>query len=200
MAHAERFDHQVNVFHDLEQPDAARQWMVRARALEEENARLRLEQVSADHAFASLLAAGAVKSTPFRHESKWRLDLGGVAVDVHIYSAKKMKKAAVLFHVTNQGLRDPWSLSEVQLSAVVGGGRSPEEPVRTGEKKAFALRTSREEIMPGESGWIAVVTDKRAFDSKEGPVSLVLELFRHDGLQQAVVYLDPQILTGERSR
>lgn len=102
-------------------------------------------------------------------------------------------RSAVLFHVTNSQLDVPWRLKKVQLSAMVSR-QSAEEPVRTGEKKEFALRTSRDEIQPGESGYIAVVADKSAFISKDGPVHLVLELFRHDGLQQAVVLLDHRIV------
>lgn len=192
-----RFDHQVSVFLDLETPEAARRRLAdahgRERTLEEENERLRKEQASTSHAYASLLASGEVKNTPFRRESKWRVDLGGAVVDIYIYSARKTQKAAVLFHVTNSQLDVPWRLKEVQLSAMLSR-QSYEEPVRTGEKKEFALRTSRDEIPPGESGSIAVVADKSAFTSKDGPVHLVLELFRHDGLQQAVVLLDHRIV------
>lgn len=124
---------------------------------------------------------------------------GGAVVDIHIYSARKIQKATVLFHVTNRGLDVPWRLKEVQLSTMLSR-QSQEEPVRTGERKAFALRTSRDEIPPGESGYIAVVTDKSAFTSKDGPVHLVLEMFRHDGLQQAVVYLDHRIVAEQGAR
>jgi hypothetical protein len=196
--HNKRVDQQVNVFLKPESPEALRaqhedtiRWM---RKYKEENERLRKEQNSTDHAYASLLAGGAAKDTPFHRESKWRVELGGAVVDIYIYSARKLKKAAVLFHVTNRDLDVPWSLKEVQLSAMLNR-QSHEEPVRTGEKKAFALRTNRDEIPPGESGSVAVVADKSAFaSSKEGPVHLVLELFRHDGLQQAVVLLDHRIV------
>ncbi|WNG61950.1 DUF2381 family protein [Archangium gephyra] len=192
-----RFDHQVRVFLDLGNPEAARRRLadayVRERTLEEENGRLRREQASTSHAYASLIASGEAKNTPFHRESKWRVNLGGAVVDIYIYSARNIQKAAVLFHVTNSQLDVPWRLKEVQLSAMLSR-QSAEEPVRTGEKKEFALRTSRDEIQPGESGYIAVVADKSAFISKDGPVHLVLELFRHDGLQQAVVLLDHRIV------
>jgi hypothetical protein len=144
-----RVDHQVNVFLDLETPEAARRRLadayVRERTLEEENERLRKEQASTNHAYASLLAGGEAKHTPSHRESKWRVDLGGAVVDIYIYSARKMQKAAVLFHVTNRELDVPWTLKEVQ----------------------------------------------------DGPVHLVLELFRHDGLQQAVVLLDHRIVADQ---
>ncbi|MFL5359114.1 DUF2381 family protein [Archangium sp.] len=198
-----RFDHQVNVFLDLESPDAARRRLadayVRERTLEAENERLRKEQASTSHAYAALLASGEVNNTPFRRESKWRVDLGGAVVDIYIYSARKVQKAAVLFHVTNNQLDVPWKLKEVQLSAMLSR-QSFDEPVRTGEKKEFALRMSRDEIQRGESGYIAVVADKSAFISKDGPVHLVLELFRQDGLQQAVVLLDHRIVEEKGTR
>ena len=192
-----RFDHQVNVFLDLESSEATRRRLADAyskqRELEKENVRLRKEQASSNHAYASLLASGETKNTPFRRESKWRVELGGAVVDIHIYSARKIERAAVLFHVTNLKLDVPWKLKEVQLSAMLSR-QSHEEPIRTGEKKEFALRTSRDEIQRGESGYVVVVTDKSAFTSSDGPVHLVLELFRHDGLQQAVVLLDHRIV------
>jgi hypothetical protein len=91
------------------------------------------------------------------------------------------------------GLDVPWKLKEVQLSAMLSR-QSFDEPVRTGEKKEFALRMSRDEIQRGESGYIAVVADKSAFTSRDGPIHLALELFRQDGLQQAVVLLDHRIV------
>lgn len=192
-----RFDHQVDVFLDLETPEAIRRRLadayIRERTLEEENERLREEQASTNHAYASLLAGGESKNTPFRRESKWRVELGGAVVDIYIYSARKMQRAAVLFHVTNRELDVPWKLKEVQLSAMLSR-QSHEEPVRTGERKEFALRASHDEIRRGESGYVAVVADKSAFTSEDGPVHLVLELFRHDGLQQAVVLLDHRIV------
>ncbi len=202
-AHEGRFDHQVNVFPDLKTPEAARRRLAdayqREQILKKENERLLKEQASTDHAYASLLARGEAKNTPFHRESKWRVALGGAVVDIYIYSARKTQKAAVLFHVLNSDLDVPWKLKEVQLSAMLSR-QSHEEPARTGEKKAFALRTNRDEIPPGESGFVAVVADKSAFASKDGPVHLVLELFRHDGLQQAVVYLDHRIVAEQGAR
>jgi hypothetical protein len=191
------FDHQVNVFPDPDTPETIRSRLADAHKreliLKKENERFRKEEISTDHAYASLLAGDEVQNTPFRRENKWRVDLGGAVVDVYIYAARKMKKAAVLFHVTNRELDVPWKLKEVQLSAMLSR-QSHEEPVRKGEKKEFALRMSRDEIQRGESGYVAVVADGKAFTSKDGPVHLVLELFRHDGLQQAVILLDYRII------
>jgi uncharacterized protein (TIGR02268 family) len=122
--HDTRVDQQVNVFMNPESPDALRarheHALRRMRKYEEENERLRKEQTSVDHAFASLLVInGSGKSTPFRRESLWRHELGGASVDVQIYSARKLGKAAVLFQVKNSGLKVPWSVKEVQLSAML---------------------------------------------------------------------------------
>ena len=198
-----RFDHQVNVFPDPEIPEALRNRLADAHkkedALEKENERFRREENSISHAYASLLASGEVKNTPFHRESKWQVELGGAVVDIYIYSARKMKKAAVLFHVNNRELPVPWRLKEVQLSAILDR-QSDEEPLRTGEKKEFALRTKVDALKRGESGNIAVVVDENAFRSKDGPVHLVLELFRQDGLQQAVVLLDYRIVEDKEAR
>ncbi len=195
--HKRLVDQQVNVFLKPDSPEALRaryehasHWM---KKYQEENERLRTEATSVDHAFAALLASGSVASTPFAQKSKWRIDLGGVVMNVYIYSSKPLAKAAVLFHVNNRELDEPWKLKEVQLSTL-RKVQTHETPLETGEKRAFALRQNRDEIPPGESGMIAVVADKSAVDSQEGPVQLTLELFRQDGLQQALVYLDPRLV------
>jgi hypothetical protein len=51
----------------------------------------------------------------------------------------------------------------------------------------------RDEIPPGASGRVAVVVDKSAFISKNRPADLVLELFRHDGLLNALLVLDHRL-------
>ncbi len=61
------------------------------------------------------------------------------------------------------------------------------------DARAFALRTDRDEIAPGASGRVAIVVDKSAFSSENGPVDLALELFRHDGLLNALVVLDHRL-------
>jgi len=45
-------------------------------------------------------------------------------------------------------------------------------------------------IPPGQTGYIAVVTDKSAFDSLQGRSKLTLGIFRHDGMLAAHVTLD----------
>jgi hypothetical protein len=52
----------------------------------------------------------------------------------------------------------------------------------------------RTELAPGQSGRIAVVADQSAFESKEGLVDLVLEIFREDGNLQVMVNLDHRLI------
>ena len=52
----------------------------------------------------------------------------------------------------------------------------------------------RAEIIPGQSGTIAVVMDQSAFESKAGLRDLALEIFRQDGLRQVLVNVDHRIV------
>jgi uncharacterized protein (TIGR02268 family) len=176
-----RFDHQVNVFLDPETPEAIRKRLAdsraRERALEKENERLRKEGASVDHAFATLLANGVVKQTPFVQDHKGLIKEDNVEMIVRVFSGKS--KAAAVFEITNKSNDKPWSLTGARLSVVPSGLPRP-----------FALSMERDEIAPGTSGTVAIVADRSAFESEGGPVSLILELFRHDGLQEGVVLLD----------
>jgi uncharacterized protein (TIGR02268 family) len=178
-------DQQVNVFPDRKTSKAVHaalsDALARERALKEENDRYRKEETSPDHALASLLVSDSTKQTPFIERKKWVLRDGKVEVVVRIYSGKA--KAAVVFHVTNQESERQWGLMEARLSTT-----------STGEARPFALRMDRSSIAPGSSGRFAVVADKSAFKSDGGLTNLVLELFRHDGLQQGYVLLDHRLV------
>ena len=53
----------------------------------------------------------------------------------------------------------------------------------------------RPSIVPGQTGRIAVVVDKSAFETKEGQlVDLALQIFRDDGLLQVAVALDHTLI------
>lgn len=185
-----QFDHQVNVFPDDETKGALQSRLAhtqaRERILQEENERFRNEETSIDHALAALLANDALKMTPFRpivvHLAK---DPHGVEFLITVLASKKNNKVAVIFNVKNNSPIDSWSLLEARLTTEGNGERRP-----------FALRTSRNDWGPGgESGQVAVVLDGSAFDSRNGPDRLVLELFRKgDGLRQAWIFLDRQLL------
>jgi uncharacterized protein (TIGR02268 family) len=173
-------DQQVNVFRDREAPRAVLASLYdalgRERVLREEVERLRGED-SVDHALASLLLKGAVELTPFRRGRAWSLKGDGVDMAVKTFSSKD--KVAAVFRITNQDSDEPWKLQEARLL-------NP----HTGQSRPFALRMERNAIAPGDSGGIAVVADKSAFELKDATHQLVLQLFRSDGLQQAYVVLE----------
>lgn len=181
-----RVDQQVNVFESREGYDAVLSSLYRAlddaRGLREENERYRKEENSIDHAYATLLANGAVKAAPFRLEKTITLKDGDTHMVIKLFSGKG--KAAVLVNLTNTYSDEPWTLGETRLSTDLTS--------RTG--RPFALRMNPSEIIPGASGSLAVVADKSAFVSQEGLVDLTLEIFRGDGLQQVAILLDRRLI------
>lgn len=188
MAREGQADQQVNVFADRKGPEAVLASLYdslgRERVLREENERYRKAENSVDHALATLLVMGSAEKTPFQRRQTWLLHGDGVEIRVAIFTSKVKDKVAVVFGVKNTDLDEPWSLKEARLWSEAGG-----------DSKPFALRTSRESWGPGgEHGQIAVVMDAHAFDSKNGPERLVLEIFRGDGLREAYVLLDQQLL------
>ncbi|RKH14221.1 DUF2381 family protein [Corallococcus praedator] len=174
-------DQQVNVFRDSESPGAVRSRLsdsrVRERQLREENERFRQEETSVDHALAALLTQSAVKMTPFRVLRAWTFscDIGTVEIRGYIHPTK----TAVVFQITNQTAKTSWRMKEARFSVA-----------STGKAWPFALRMNQTEIVPGSSGTIAVVADLSTFDFKKGSEKLVLELFRHDGLREAMVVVE----------
>jgi hypothetical protein len=63
-------------------------------------------------------------------------------------------------------------------------------PILFGEARPFALQKDWDELAPGASGTLAIVVDRSAFTSQEGPCNLTVELYRHDGLLVGHVVLD----------
>lgn len=177
-------DQQVNVFRNRESYNAVLSSLYdslgRERVLRDENERFRKEETSADHALAALLASGAVKQTPFRGKRSWSFTEDDVDMNITVYSGKS--KAAVVFTIKNHDPEQPWSLKEARLTTTPGGD------IRT-----VAIRSSLPSIPPGRSGQIAFVADQSAFTNAGHPTNLVLELFRHDGLRQALVVLDHRL-------
>jgi len=189
-ARNEQFDHQVNVFPDNETKGALQSRLeytqYRERILKEENERFREEASSIDHALAALLVRDAVKMTPFRqHYIALVKNPKGAELQVIALTSRKPDKVAVVINLKNNSPSDSWSLMEARL---VADGR--------GEQRPFALRATQEIWGPGgESGQIAVVFDASAFDLKDGPDRLVLELFRQgSGVREAWVFLDRHML------
>ncbi|RKH19377.1 DUF2381 family protein [Corallococcus sp. CA047B] len=176
-------DQQVNVFEDRQRYEAMYSTLMdslkQQRVLKEENALLRQEERSPDHALAALLANGDIKHTPFELGQSWQLKNEEATVRVEVLKSKRIPKVAVVFTLTNHDAKKPWSLMEAKLSTRSGGKSRP-----------FALRMQQDEIVPGATGRIAVVADESVFQSPQGLEQLALELFRADGLSQAYLVLE----------
>jgi hypothetical protein len=188
----ERPDQQVNVYLDPETRDALRAQLKdtrrRERLLEEANRR-HWEEDTEDHALARLLKRGALWLTPLKARQRWVFKKEGVNIEATLLTGKA--KAAVLFQVTNRDPSKPWSLAEARLLTTRPGEKPP---VLFGESKPFALQKDWDELAPGASGYLAVVVDKSAFTSREGPCDLTVELYRHDGLLVGHVLLDRRMV------
>lgn len=179
-------DQQVNVFKNRESYNAVLSSLYdslkRERKLREENERLKKEENSADHAFATLLANGQAKKTPFRREQTVVLKNADMGIMVELFSGPG--KAAAVVHLTNTYSEEPWRFRDARLTSDLTSYTS----------RPFALRMDRAEIIQGQSGRIAVVADQSAFASEEGLVDLALEIFREDGLQQVIVKMAPTLI------
>ncbi|MFL5348973.1 MAG: DUF2381 family protein [Hyalangium sp.] len=179
-------DHQVNVFKDREGYNAVlsslNDSLKRERELREENERLKQEETSVDHALATLLAKGQEKKTPFHSDKVAFLKDSDMDIVVETFSGPG--KAAVVVRLKNIFSDEPWRFRDARLIADLHSSNS----------LPFALRMDRAEIVPGQSGTIAVVMDQSAFESKEGLRDLALEIFRQDGLRQVVVNVDHRLV------
>jgi uncharacterized protein (TIGR02268 family) len=179
-------DHQVNIFKDREGYNAVlsslHASLKRERKLSEENERFKKEENSVDHAYATLLVNGQTKKTPFHSEDVALLKDGDMEIEVETFSGPG--KAAVVIRLKNTYSDDPWRFRDARLIA----------DLTSFDSLPFALRMDRAEIVPGQSGVIAVVMDQSAFESKEGLRDLALEIFRQDGLRQVVVNVDHRLV------
>jgi len=173
-------DHQVNVFKAPDSYGAVlsslNDSLKREQELREKVERYEQEN-SVDHALAALLAKDATQQTPFRERRKWLVEEGDVQFLVRLFSGKG--KAAVVFKITNRE-DQPWKMKMARLYTASGW-----------KDKPFALRTDREQISPGTTGYVAVVADKSAFQDGAELKSLLLEIYRDDGYRQLFVVLDP---------
>ncbi|HYO74049.1 MAG TPA: DUF2381 family protein [Archangium sp.] len=185
-------DQQVDVFLDPETRDALRAQLedtrTRERVLEEANRR-HWQEDTEDHALARLLSRGSVHLTPFKKRRQWVLKTEEVHIKATLLTGKA--KAAVLFQVTNGDPSKPWSLAEARLLTTRPGEKAP---ILFGEMKPFALQKDWDELAPGTSGVFAIVVDKSAFSSQEGPCDLTVEIYRHDGLLAGHIPLDRRLL------
>jgi uncharacterized protein (TIGR02268 family) len=178
-------DQQVNVFKDEERYEAVLSALnstrQEARALREENERLRKEETSEDHALASLLAAGAVSQTPFTFVDAISGEDEDTKTEISLFRGKG--KAAAVFKVKNLQARKPWSVQRIRVTTSA-----------TGIERAAAFRANAPLFAPGTSGVFAVVLDSSAFMDAGQVSSLFLEVYRHDGLRTAYVTLDRSLL------
>jgi len=184
-------DHQVNVFKDPESYDAVLSSLYdslkRERTLREENERLKKEETSIDHALATLLLNGAVKKTPFRREKFWRATHEDMDIVVEIFSGPG--KAAAVVTLTNTYYDGPWTFDGAYLTR--DSTHQADRP--------FALRIDRAAIVPGQTGKIAVVADKNAFELEDGQLAnLALQIFRGEGLLQVAVRMDHTLIRKEK--
>jgi uncharacterized protein (TIGR02268 family) len=176
-------DHQVNVFKDPESYNAVLSSLYDSlkneRELREENERFKKEENSVDHALATLLVNGEVKKTPFRRKRFFRSANEDMDMRVEVFSGPG--KAAVVIHLTNTYYGGQWNFDGAYLT----------RDFTSFTARPFALRMDRTGIAPGQSGKLAVVVDKSAFETKGGElVDLALQIFRGDGILQVSVPLD----------
>ncbi|NOK08322.1 DUF2381 family protein [Corallococcus exercitus] len=175
-------DQQVDVFKNRESYAAMHSALMDALkkndALTEENERYRQQENSIDHAYATLLANGEVKKTPFRFVAASRPKDSDMEMVVKVFSGPG--KAAALVTLTNTGYGDTWEFADAYLT----------RDMASYTKRPFALRMTRATIVPGQSGTIAVVADKSAFEHEGQLVDLALQIFRSDGNLQVLVRMD----------
>ncbi|QRK09903.1 DUF2381 family protein [Archangium violaceum] len=180
-------DHQVNVFKDPDSYNAVLSSLYdslkRERELSEENERFKKEENSIDHAYATLLANGQVKKTPFRRKRYWRSKNEDMDMKVELFEGPG--KAAVVIHLKNTYYGGPWKFDGAYLT----------RDFTSYTARPFALRMDRPEIVPGQSGKISVVVDKSAFQTDGGQLAdLALQIFRGDGLLQVAVTMDHTLI------
>jgi uncharacterized protein (TIGR02268 family) len=185
-------DQQVNVFKNRETYDAMFSTLMDAlkekqallkekQALEEQVESIHKEETSADHALAALLASGGVAQTPFKIASIVEGKDDETEIKATVFRGKG--KAAVVFDVKNLAPDHDWSLKTARLHSM-----------SSGKESAVAVRSTSPSVAPGRSGVVVVVADKSAFIENGKLTSVLLELYRYDGLRQAFVQLDPDLV------
>jgi hypothetical protein len=144
-------DYQVNVFKDHDSYNAVLSSLYdslnRERALREENERFKKEENSVDHAYATLLANGQVKKTPFCRVRFWRSKNEDMHTRVEVFEGPG--KAAVVIHLKNTYYGESWKFDGAYLT----------RDFTSYTARPFALRMDRnEQSWKGshESGSVAV--------------------------------------------
>jgi hypothetical protein len=176
-------DHQGNVFKDPDSFNAVLSSLYsslkRERKLNAENERFKKEENSVDHAYATLLANGEGGKTPFTRRKLYHPKNEDMDMVVELFSGPG--KAAVVVTLKNTYYGGPWEFDGAYLT----------RDFTSSTARPFALRMDRSSIVPGQTGRIAVVVDKSAFETEGGQLTdLALQIFRGDGLLQVAVTLD----------
>jgi len=150
----------------------------RERALSEENARIKRDDRSVDHALAILLANGEAKKAGFWPAETKVLKDGDMNIQVDVF--KGPGKAATLVTMTKGRGGTPWRLGETRVSV----------DLTSMTARPFSMSSDRDEIGAGETGRIAVVADGKSFESAKDLVDLTVQIFSDDGDQKLMVTLD----------
>jgi hypothetical protein len=180
-------DHQINVFKDPDSYHAVlsslNDALQRESDLREENERIKSEETSVDHAYATLLSSGEWKRTPFRRETVIRPKNATMDVVVELFSGPG--KAAAVVTLSNTRSGKPWEFDRAYLTHDLTHHTS----------RSFALRMDRSTLVPGQTGRIAVVADQSAFETETGElVDLALQIFGSDGLLQVLVTMERTLI------
>ncbi|NPC73368.1 DUF2381 family protein [Corallococcus exiguus] len=178
-------DQQLNVYKDRDGYEAMASALLDSekenKTLRAENERFRKEESSEDHALAALLTAESEAQTPFKGVEHFSGADDDAELEGTVYRGKG--KAAVVFKVKNLHAVRSWSMKSVRLVGVADA-----------RERSIAVRSSAAVFEPGTSGVIGLVVDGSAFLDGETLTTLRLELYRQDGLLQAIVQLDPALL------
>jgi hypothetical protein len=183
-------DHQVNVFKNPDSYNAVLSELYdtlkKERALNEENQRFKKEENSVDHAYATLLANGDATKTPFVRRKVFRPKNEDMDMVVELFSGPGKAAAVVTLKNTYYGdSGEPWKFDGAYVT----------RDYTSFTTRPFALRMERSTIVPGQSGKIAVVVDKSAFETRDGNLTdLALQIFRGDGLLQVAVVLEASLI------
>jgi len=119
--------------------------------------------------------------TPFKVVDRFSGKDGDTEIDAQVFQGKG--KVAVVFKIKNIAPEQPWSMKSARLVTM-----------DKGRERAVAVRATVREITPGGSGVVALVVDGSAFVDDGVLTSLWLEVYRHDGMRQAYVQLDPALV------
>jgi len=167
-------DVQVDVFPHAESAKALRRALDEAQ---EENKKLRSEvhryqqeQLSTEHALATLFVREEHVALRSQERQKWSLRGEEFDLKVHLIETfNTTHHAAFVFTLTNTSRTQSWDLQEVRLTSE-----------RTGEEKAIAVRTLLDSIAPGKTGTFVVVTAMLPEGTEE---KFLLEVFKRGGLR-----------------